>query len=105
MPKTKLGKWAIGLILTMLMLFFIGTSFTNSLYTSVPSSNSIFEDMIRRPALVFPLLTAMLSGVAAFVTGIIAVAKDKERAPLVYIALIIGACVILFLAGESLFPH
>ena len=40
MPKNQLGKWSLVLVATMLMLFFIGMSFTNLLYKSVPASSN-----------------------------------------------------------------
>jgi len=40
MPKNQLGKWSLGLIAAMPVLFFVGMSFTNLLYESVPAGNS-----------------------------------------------------------------
>jgi len=105
MPKTILGKWSLGLIAAMPVLFFIGSSFTNLLYKSVPAGNTILKDIAGRPALALTLLSAMVSGISALITGLIAVTRQKERAPLVYVAIIIGAFLMLFLAGEVLFPH
>ena len=105
MPKTPLGKWSLGLITAMPVLFFVGMSFTNLLYESVPASNSILEDIAGRPALAITMLAGNVSGISAFVTGLIAIIRQKERAPLVFVATIIGALLILFLIGEILFPH
>jgi len=105
MPKTKLGKWSFGLIAVMLVSFFIGPSLTNLLYKSVPAGNTILEDIAGRPALALTMLSAMVSGILALITGFIAVTRQKERALLVYVAIIIGALLMLFLAGEVLFPH
>jgi hypothetical protein len=104
-PKTKLGKWSLGLITVMPTLFFIGTSFTNSLYKSVPAGSTILEDIARRPALVFTMLVGMVTGISAFIVGLIAIIKQKERALLVYVATLIGMLLTLFLIGEVLFPH
>ena len=105
MPKTQSGKWSLGLIVAMPVLFFIGMSFTNLLYESVPAGNSILEDIARRPALAITMLAGNVSGISAFITGLIAIIRQKERAPLVFVATIIGALLILFLVGEVLFPH
>jgi hypothetical protein len=105
MPKTILGKWSLGLIATMPVLFFIGPFLTNLLYKSVPAGNTILEDIAGRPVLVLTMIAAMVSGISALITGLIAVTRQKERAPLVYVAIIIGAFLMLFLAGEVLFPH
>lgn len=104
-PKTKLGKWSIWLIIAMPVLFFIGTSFTSSLYKSVPSGNTILEDITRRPALALTMLMGMIVGISAFFVGLTTIIKQKERALLVYVATSIGMLLILFLISEVLFPH
>ena len=104
-PKTTLGRWSVGLIVAMPVLFFIGRSLLNLLYKSVPGGNTILEDIAKRPALALTMLTGMVSGISAFITGLIAVIKQKERALFVYAAIIIGALLIIFLLGEILFPH
>ena len=63
------------------------------------------EDIVKRPALSLTMLAGMLVGILAFITGLIAIIKQKERAPLVFVATIIGALLIAFLIGEILFPH
>lgn len=105
LPKTSLGRWSVGLIITMPVLFVIGMSFTNLLYESVSAGDTIFEDIVERPALALTMLTGMISGISAFIIGLIAVIRQKERALLVYGATFIGALLILFLIGEVLFPH
>ena len=105
MPKTKLGKWSLWFIVAMPILFFIGVSFTSLLYKSVPAGNSILEDIVGRPALALTMLVGMVSGILAFVTGLISVIRQKERALLVYAATIIGFLLILFLLGELFSSH
>lgn len=103
-PVTTLGKWSVGLIVAMPILFFIGSSFTNTLYASVPAGNSILEDMAARPVLALSMLAGMTAGIMAFVTGFVAIVR-KEKAILVYIAFFIGALLLVFLAGEFIYPH
>jgi len=104
-PKTKPGKWSLGLITAMPTLFFIGASFTNSLYKSVPAGSTILEDITKRPALALTMLAGMIAGILAFIVGLIAIIKQNERALLVYVATSVGMLLILFLIGEVLFPH
>jgi hypothetical protein len=104
-PKTKLGKWSFGLIAVMPALFFIGTSFTNSLYKSVLAGSTILKDIAGRPVLALTMLMGMVAGISAFLVGLTAIIRQKERALLVYIATLIGMLLILFLIGEVLFPH
>ena len=100
MAKTTLGKWSIGLILAMPILFAMGMSFTNSLYKSVPAGNTILADIISRPALAIIMLTGFAAGISAFITGIMAIFKQKERAILVYLSSLVGAALILYIIGE-----
>jgi hypothetical protein len=105
MPKTILGKWSLGLIIAMPLLFVTGTSFTNSLYRSVPAGDTILADIASRPALALSMLAGFTSGISAFITGLIAIIKQKERALAVYLATLIGAVLILYLIAEISFPH
>jgi len=104
-PKTISGKWSLGLIVAMPILFFIGTSFTNTLYKSVPAGSTILKDIVGRPALALTMLAGMAAGISAFIVGLIAIIRQKERALLAYVATLIGMLLILFLIGEILFPH
>ena len=104
-PKTTLGKWSLGLAAAMPVLFFIGMSFTTLLYKSVPAGGTILKDITVRPALTLTMLAGMGSGISAFVIGLIAIIRQKERAALVYGATLIGALLIIFLLGEFLSPH
>jgi len=105
LPVTSLGKWSVGLILAMPLLFIIGTSFTDTLYQSVPAGGTILADIAARPALALTMLAGMAAGISAFITGLLAVTRQRENALLVYAAGLIGAWLILFIAGEVLFPH
>jgi hypothetical protein len=104
-PITTLGKWSIGLIIAMPLLFVMGSSFTDSLYKSIPSGDTILADIAARPALALTMLAGMASGILAFITGLLAIIKQKENAVLVYISSAIGALLVLFLAGEIIVPH
>ena len=104
-PITTLGRWSVGLIVAMPLLFLIGSSFTNSLYKSVPAGDTILADIAARPALALTMLAGMVAGISAFITGILAITRQKENALLVYVSSLIGALLGLFLAGEILFPH
>jgi len=104
-PKTILGRWSLGLIIAMPILFFIGPLFRNLLYASMPAGDTILEDIARRPALALIMLVGMVSGISAFITGLIAIIKKRERGLSVCIATTMGALLILFLLGEILFPH
>ncbi|MFC2031223.1 hypothetical protein ACFLWA_10890 [Chloroflexota bacterium] len=104
-PRTTLGRWAVGLIVAMPILFVIGSSFTNSLYKSVPAGGTILADIAARPALALTMLAGMVAGISAFIVGFLAIVRQRENALLVYVSTVIGALLMLFLTGEIVFPH
>ena len=105
MQKKSLGKGSVGLIVAMSLLYIIGTSFTNSLYKSIPAGGTILADIAARPALALTILAGMVAGISAFITGLMAIIRQKEHALLVYVASSIGALLLLFLAGEIFPPN
>jgi hypothetical protein len=104
MPKTKLGRWSIGLILAMFILFIIGLSLPNILYESAPSSNTFLDDIVNRPLLALSMLAGVSAGISALITGLVALLKRKERAILVYGSTLVGGAVTLFVISMFLFP-
>ena len=105
MPRTNLGKWSVGLVPAMVLLYFLGFSLTNTLYDGVPAGGTIFADILNRPALALSMLAGFGAGISAFIVGLIGIIKRKERSALVFISTVIGAAVILFLFAEFTFPH
>ena len=104
-PKSVSGKWSVGLIVAMPILFIIGTLFTNSIYRSIPAGETILADLAARPALALAMLAGMAAGISAFILGLLGIARQKENALLVYASTVIGALLLIFLAAEILFPH
>ena len=104
-PKTTLGRWSVGLITGMPILFFTGSLLRPLLYESVPAGRTILEDITVRPGLALTMLTGMAFGISAFATGLVSIIKRGERALLTYISTITGGLLILFLLGEIFFPH
>ena len=102
LPKTTVGKWSLGLIIAMPLLFFIGSSFADTIYQSVPAGGTILADIAARPALVLTMLAGMAAGISAFITGLLAIFRKIDKAILVVISSLLGALLILFLAGEIL---
>ena len=104
-PITRIGYWSIGLILVMPILFAIGSSLADSLYESVSAGSTILKDIAARPFLALSMLTGMAAGVAGFITGLLAIIRQKERALLVYLSTVIGGILTLYLIAELAFPH
>jgi hypothetical protein len=105
LPGTKLGWWSLGLIIAMPLLFIVGSSSTNSLYKSIPAGATILADIAARPALALTMLAGMGAGISAFITGFLAILRQKEHALLVYVSTVTGALFVLFLAAEVFSPH
>ena len=105
MPKTKNGIWSLILVIVMPILLLVGPSFTNTLYAGVSSGDTLFQDIAARPVLALTMLAGFGCGAAAFITGLIALLKEKERTALVFVSTLIGALVILYLIAEIAFPH
>lgn len=104
-PNSKLGLLSVLLIITMPILFAIGSSLADSTYAQVAAGDSIMQDIASRPALAITMLTGMVAGVSAFITGVLAVFRKKERSILVYLSTFLGAGLILFLVAEFIAPH
>ena len=104
-PKTYLGKWSVGLIVSMFVLFAIGRLFYSKIYASIPAGETILDDIITRPGVALSMLLGFASGIIACISGFVAIIKNKEKAILTFIATIIGSLLILLLTGEILFAR
>ena len=104
-PKNKLGRWSVGLIAVMPVLFGIGSSLSSSLYESVSAGRTILADIAARPLLALTMCAGMGCGISGFITGLAAIAKQKEKAILVYISTVIGGLLMLYLVVDLTFPH
>lgn len=105
LPRTTLGVWTVGLVVAVPILFVIGSSSLSFLYDSVPAGRTILADVAVRPLLALPMLAGMVSGISAFIVGLLAIFKHRENALLVYVSTAIGGLLMLFLVGELAFPH
>ena len=105
LPKSKIGTWSIILIILMPILMFLGSSIFINFYGNTPASKTIPQDIVRRPGVALPMLLGILVGIAAFITGVVAIIKKGEKSLLVYTSSLFGLLVLLFVLGEILFPH
>jgi hypothetical protein len=100
LPITKLGKWSLVLLLGFFLLFIFtivvivgifkqegGESFTDNLLISIP------------------MLSAFGLAITALLSGIVSVLKYKERALLVYLLIILGLIITLYIFGDLITPH
>ena len=97
-PKTTMGKWSTGLIIT----FFL---FVAVCLILVASGQGGGDTLFSNLTLGIPGLLAGVSAVSAFLTGIIGIIRSRERSVLVFLATVIGFYILIAALGEIIFPH
>ena len=55
--------------------------------------------------LTIPFLLAAISGIGAFLMGLISIVRNKERSFLVFVSTGIGMIILVWCTSEILFPH
>jgi len=95
-PSTQLGWWAVGLAIGFIMMNIVNSA----VFMRLPENVSW-----RQTILPFYGIFMMLCGIAAFIVGIIAIIRSHERSLLVWLTLLPGTSVLLFVLGEFLIPH
>jgi len=102
LPRSRPGWWSVGLAIALPVLVAVGAALTNTLYAGVPSGNSFLGDLRARPVLWLTMVAGMGSGIAAFVVGLVAIIRAKDRGLLTIAATAFGALLIVFLFGEAI---
>lgn len=82
-PKTNSGKWALGISIAFIVLI------TLKIMGSMP----------------LPTFGIAAIGLVGFLVGVFAIIKNKDRSMLTFIPILVGLVIILWTAGELLFPH
>jgi len=100
LPKSSLGRWSVGLAGAFILLFVIFQTFA-----AFVRRNPVPNPGPPSPVIFMAVVADYISGVAAFVTGLISIIKSKERSILVFLVVVIGFLALLFLLGEVIFPH
>lgn len=103
-PKSSLGKYSIGLILAMPILFYLGMSFVD-FYKFTPAGETILKDIISRPLIALPMLGGFFSGITSLILGLFGIIKNKDYSILVFMSTLIGFLVLLWVFAEILFKH
>ena len=98
MSRTKFGKWSVSLISAFFVLILV---FYGFIIAGQRGGETFFSNL----TLAIPMLLAGACAVAAFVVGLNAMIRQRERSVLVYVAVVIGALITLWIAAEILFPH
>lgn len=95
-PRTRLGWWSVGLAATSVVLNLINS----------PILTRLIGSNLWRVRIGLPFSFVMLScGLAAGIVGVVALIRQHEHSLFVWLALIPGLGVVLFVLGEFLVPH
>ena len=97
-PKTNLGKYSLGLLIIFFICLGIFFLFCR---LGEKGGDTFFSNL----KLTIPYCLAAIAGITSFFTGIISVIKNKERAIIVFLSIIIGSFVLFWVLAEILFPH
>ena len=98
-PGTRLGWWAVGLAAAFVVMFIINSTVV------MPASQDAPNAWWRQTLLPFYGIFMMLCGLAGGVVGLITVIRKHERSWLVWLTILPGVFVLLFVLGEFLVPH
>lgn len=102
LPKTSFGKKAMILFVLFIALM-IASNVASLSQTEADGITTM--DSVMRPVIIVTGLFGMLSGLSGFVLSILAMAKQKERAILVALPLLLGLGLLFLLVGELFVPH
>jgi hypothetical protein len=95
LPKSSLGRWSVGLAAAFILL--------SILFAVLTGLGGVGPGQVA--LIVIATVAFGISGIAAFITGLISMIKSKERSILVFLAVLVGFCALFFFLGEFLFPH
>lgn len=98
LPRSKLGKLTIYLCLAFWIFFAIFVGFVRF---GQRGGMGFFDNLY----LTIPILLAGFYGVTSFLTGVVSFFKQKEKSLIVFLCLLWGAFVLVFISGEILTPH
>jgi len=95
-PSTRLGWWSVVLAVTFVVLDIINSAVFMQLTSDAPWRHVILP---------FYGIAMLSCGLVAGIVGLIALIRQHERSFFVWLTLIPGLGVVLFVLGEFLVPH
>ena len=97
LPKSRIAWWSVGLAAVFVVLSIL------DMYVMYRVSNNL--PLAQRGAMISFGFLLMLSGLAAGITGLIALLKKKERSWLTWLSTLPGLLMLILLLGEIIGPE
>lgn len=97
LPRSKIAWWSVGLAAVFVVLSLV------DMYVMYRVSNNL--PLAQRGTMISFGFLLMLSGLAAGITGLIALLKKRERSWLTWLSTLPGLLMIFLLLGEFISPH
>jgi len=85
LPKTTSGKWSVGISIVFIIL--------------------ICMKILNIISIPIPTFAIAALGLIGFILSIIAIFKNKDRAILNFLPILVGLLIILWTIAEFIFPH
>jgi hypothetical protein len=98
LPTTRLGWWAVRLLVAFAALFVVGVSLVAA--GQMSAGEAAFDNLWLTVPLTGVGLTAVLAGALAGAIAALAIVRRGERSVLEFFALLLGLFVLVFLLGE-----
>lgn len=95
LPKTRFGKYSVRSVVACVLLVILINVADMYLFTGKPNGG-FWSDI----PLAAVALAALLSAINAFICGLIATFKSKERALILYFCIFFGAMAIYFAVAQ-----
>jgi len=101
-PKTRLGKWSVGIGIALVILTAISLLFAVAIggNPAVIAGNPLLSILANILSVMFTL-----AGPVSFLIGIFAIVKYKDWSVCKSLAVLYVLTLLMFLLGEFLFPH
>ncbi len=95
LPKSLPGKWSLGFIAAFMILISV---FFIQVGLGARGRETITDNL----NLAIPVILAGVSGVSALVIGLVGTIRNRDHSVLVFLSMLIGIFVLVFILGELL---
>jgi len=97
-PSTRMGWWSIGFLIAFLVFLIL-------FYALVRSGQRGGETFFSNIWLAVSILSAAVSAIVSGILAGIAIARNRERSFVAFVAILLGFLIAIFTMGEVAFSH